>query len=56
MALAGLDEAALDSLRRAREGGYLPSGQAESEPDLARLRHNPVFREILGAAAPAARD
>jgi tetratricopeptide (TPR) repeat protein len=48
-ALAGEPDAAIDSLRRARDTGYLPEEAAASEPDFARLRERPAFRDLLGA-------
>jgi tetratricopeptide (TPR) repeat protein len=45
-ALAGQPQAALDSLRRARDRGYLPRDQAVREPDFQALRREPAFEAL----------
>ncbi|MGH9750061.1 MAG: tetratricopeptide repeat protein [Candidatus Polarisedimenticolia bacterium] len=46
-ALAGLREAAFESLERARDGGYLPADQATGEPDFRTLHDDSRFRALL---------
>jgi tetratricopeptide (TPR) repeat protein len=46
-ALAGLREAAFQSLERARDGGYLPADQAKDEPDFRTLHEDSRFRALL---------
>jgi tetratricopeptide (TPR) repeat protein len=47
LALAQRREAALDSLKRARQAGYLPADQMAGEPDFARILEDPAFQALL---------
>ncbi len=47
LSLAQRREAALQSLVRARAGGYLPADQMAGEPDFERIRQDPGFEALL---------
>ncbi len=54
LALAGRKEDALAWLRRSVEDGFSPREKIETDPDLASLRGEPRFAEILSKAPPGA--